>query len=122
MCAQQARSGCSCAGPYGHRLFGYAHANCRETEESVRFTRKGEGAFKLGWARVNFNYFMDAAEADFLRRAVEQVAESGWKLLPFYEQNPASGQYSHRSFNRQDSLRLMSELHFEPGVTRYRTM
>jgi hypothetical protein len=75
----------------------------------------------MGWARVNFNYFIDPKEADFVRRAIVQIASDGWKLLPFYHQNPLTGQYVHRSFKAHDSLRGLSELEFGVGSVRYRT-
>jgi len=83
--------------------------------------KTGENAIKMGWARVNFNYFIDPKEADFVRRAIVQIASDGWKLLPFYHQNPLTGQYVHRSFKAHDSLRGLSELEFGVGSVRYRT-
>jgi selenocysteine lyase/cysteine desulfurase len=50
----QARGGCSCAGPYGHRLLGIDLATSKEFEREI--VRGCEG-IKPGWVRVNFNYF-----------------------------------------------------------------
>lgn len=74
----------------------------------------------MGWARVNFNYFIDSKEADFVRRAIMQIADDGWKLLPFYQQNPVTGQYLHRSFKAHATLRTLSELEFGIGSACYR--
>ena len=75
----------------------------------------------MGWARVNFNYFIDPKEADFVRQAIMQIANDGWKLLPLYHQNPLTGQYVHRSFKAHNTLRRLSELEFGVGSARYRT-
>ena len=51
----QARGGCSCAGPYGHRLLGIDIERSHEFEREI--TGGCEG-IKPGWVRVNFNYFI----------------------------------------------------------------
>jgi selenocysteine lyase/cysteine desulfurase len=50
----QGRSGCSCTGPYGHRLYGVAAPGdeCAATMRHLA-AEHGEHAAKLGWARVN---------------------------------------------------------------------
>jgi len=89
----QSRGGCSCAGPYGHRLLGI------DIDRSVEFQREiGRGCegIKPGWIRVNFNYFISEGVFDFILRAVEFVATHGWKLLPHYSFDPESGLWRHR--------------------------
>ena len=61
----QARGGCSCAGPYGHRLLGIDVERSHEYERAI--TAGCEG-IKPGWVRVNFNYFIDE-EVFRVRRA-----------------------------------------------------
>ena len=59
----QSRGGCSCAGPYGHRLLGI------DIETSHAFEReisRGCEGIKPGWVRVNFNYFISEAVFDYL--------------------------------------------------------
>ena len=48
----QSRGGCSCAGPYGHRLLGIDLERSHEFEREI--TGGCEG-IKPGWVRVNFN-------------------------------------------------------------------
>ncbi|MFO0005044.1 MAG: aminotransferase, partial [bacterium] len=90
----QARGGCSCAGPYGHRLLGIDLTVSREFEQAV--VRGGEG-IKPGWTRMNFNYFLTEETFTFLLEAVELIASHGWALLPDYRFEPATGQWRHRS-------------------------
>ncbi|MGZ4497058.1 MAG: aminotransferase class V-fold PLP-dependent enzyme, partial [Nocardioides sp.] len=54
----QSRGGCSCAGPYGHRLLGIDLERSHEFEREI--TGGCEG-IKPGWVRVNFNYFVSDA-------------------------------------------------------------
>ena len=89
----QSRGGCSCAGPYGHRLLGI------DIERSHHFEReiaRGCEGIKPGWVRVNFNYFIEEAVFEFLLEAVHLVATDGWRLLPQYGFDPASGLWRHR--------------------------
>ncbi len=89
----QSRAGCSCAGPYGHRLLGIDQG----TSELYRdWVRKGFLGIKPGWCRVGFHYTMDDAEAGFVMDAVEFVARSGHCFLPLYAFDPITGLWSHR--------------------------
>jgi selenocysteine lyase/cysteine desulfurase len=88
----QARGGCSCAGPYGHRLLGIDRAHSRALRKEIS---NGCDGVKPGWVRVNFNYFISAAAADFIMDAVEMVAGDGHRLLPDYRFNPRTGLWRH---------------------------
>jgi selenocysteine lyase/cysteine desulfurase len=89
----QARGGCSCAGPYGHRLLGIDIETSHEFEREI--TGGCEG-IKPGWVRVNFNYFISDAVFEYIIEAVRMVAEDGWRLLPHYDFEPRSGLWFHR--------------------------
>ncbi len=89
----QARGGCSCAGPYGHRLLGI------DNETSVKIEHEvvgGCSVVKPGWVRINFNYFIPEEEFDYLVEAVHLIADRGWRLLPLYRFDAATGEWSHR--------------------------
>ena len=111
----QARGGCSCAGPYGHRLLGIDLTTSREFEREVLCGSEG---VKPGWARVNFNYFLSDEVVDFILSAVHFVAEHGWKLLPHYEFFPRTGQWRHRSGAAQAPLRL-TDISYRRGRLEY---
>ena len=89
----QVRGGCSCAGPYGHSLLGIdmEHSNAIEKEIT-----KGSTVLRPGWVRLNFNYFIDEEEFQYLLGAMERVAEHGWRLLPFYHFDEASGAWRYQ--------------------------
>jgi selenocysteine lyase/cysteine desulfurase len=99
----QSRGGCSCAGPYGHRLLGI------DIERSHSFEReiaRGCEGIKPGWVRVNFNYFISEAVFEYLLEAVHLVADQGWKLLGDYRFDPATGLWRHRRGLVEPPLRL----------------
>jgi len=96
----QSRAGCSCAGPYGHRLLGIDHP----TSELYRdWVRKGFHGIKPGWCRVGFHYTMDDAEADFVMDAIEFVAKQGHRFLRLYDFDNATGAWSHREYRSTDA-------------------
>ena len=89
----QARGGCSCAGPYGHRLLGI------DLETSSRFEdviAAGSEVLKPGWVRLNFNYFISDAEFEYIVDAVHMIASDGWRLLPLYTYETETGVWRHR--------------------------
>ena len=89
----QTRGGCSCAGPYGHRLL------CITPRRSAALRRQaslGYLGIKPGWIRISFNYFISDEVAEFLIDAVDMVATHGHRLLTAYTFDPRSGLWRHR--------------------------
>jgi selenocysteine lyase/cysteine desulfurase len=111
----QARGGCSCAGPYGHRLLGIDLERSREFEREI--SRGCEG-IKPGWVRVNFNYFISEAVFEFILDAVDLAAREGWRLLPQYRFDPPTGLWQHRGGVVEPPLSLL-DVRYEDGVMRY---
>ena len=106
----QSRGGCSCAGPYGHRLLGIDIERSHEFEHEI--THGCEG-IKPGGTRVSFNYFISETVFQYLVAAVDLVAEHGWKLLPEYRFNAATGLWRHHLGPVEPPLRL-SQLSYHP--------
>ncbi len=88
----QARGGCSCAGPYGHRLL---DIDLETSEEYEKVIATGVEILKPGWVRVGFNYFYSHEDAEMLLSAVEWIADNGEKMLPYYGFDSSTGVWSH---------------------------
>ena len=112
----QSRGGCSCAGPYGHRLLGIDIERSHEFEREI--THGCEG-IKPGWVRINFNYFISEAVFAYVVAAVALVAEHGWLLLPDYTFDQASGLWRHRLGPVEPPLRLREVSYAEDGTMTY---
>ena len=94
----QVRGGCSCAGPYGHSLLGMDMPYSRAIESEIK---QGNMLLRPGWVRLNFNYFIDEQEFEYLLKAMELVATSGWRMLPFYEVDAKSGVWRFQGQSNQ---------------------
>jgi selenocysteine lyase/cysteine desulfurase len=99
----QSRGGCSCAGPYGHRLLGIDLDRSHEFEREIAHGCEG---IKPGWVRVNFNYFISEPVFSYIVDAVRLVARHGWRLLGDYHFEPATGLWRHRRGLVEPPLRL----------------
>ena len=97
----QSRAGCSCAGPYGHRLLGI---DLETSEEYRAWVRKGFQGIKPGWCRIGFHYVMDDAEADYVIDAVIFLAEHGHRFQPLYRFDTRSGIWAHREHEEESEV------------------
>lgn len=89
----QSRAGCSCAGPYGHRLLGIDE---ERSEQYRKWIRQGYSGIKPGWCRISLHYVMDDAEVTYIADAVEFIAEKGHVFLPLYDFDLATGAWKHK--------------------------
>jgi selenocysteine lyase/cysteine desulfurase len=108
----QARGGCSCAGPYGHRLLGIDLDTSHQFEAAIA---EGCEGIKPGWVRVSFNYFIAEQEFRFMLEAVDLVAREGWRLLPRYRFDPATGVWRHADAPTELPMSL-ADISYEGGA------
>lgn len=112
----QTRGGCSCAGPYGHRLLGIDLDHSHAFERQIAAGCEG---IKPGWVRVNFNYFVDDAVADYIIEAVRLVAREGWRLLGDYRFDAATGLWHHRDGVVEPPASLLDVRYGDDGTMVY---
>ena len=112
----QSRGGCSCAGPYGHRLLGIDIDRSHEFEREIASGCEG---IKPGWVRVSFNYFISDAVFRYIVAAVSMVAEHGFKLVPLYRFEPATGLWRHEAGPVEPPLRLAQLSYDADGVLQF---
>jgi selenocysteine lyase/cysteine desulfurase len=112
----QSRGGCSCAGPYGHRLLGIDLDHSRRFESEIEHGCEG---IKPGWVRVNFNYFISEPVFRYVVEVVHLVADHGWRLLRDYRFDIASGLWRHRDGPVEPPLRLADLGYDSAGHLRY---
>lgn len=96
----QSRAGCSCAGPYGHRLLEIDEPTSERYRACIA---DGYSGIKPGWCRIGFHYVMDDAEADFVIEAVEFLATHAHRFLSLYDFDVQSGAWTHKQTADEDS-------------------
>ncbi len=101
----QSRGGCACAGPYAHRLLDISPARAEELRDAVL---DGFEVVKPGWTRLNFSYFIEPAEFEFLLDAIEFIADHGERFIPEYECDWRSGAWRHRHDEAQPDLLILA--------------
>jgi selenocysteine lyase/cysteine desulfurase len=109
----QARSGCFCAGPYLHRTYAIDELWSKRMEAEVA---KGQNGAKLAFTRLTFNYFISEAVFAYIVDAVHLLAREGWRLLPTYRFDPATGLWRHRDAAPDPATSLRDYLNEPPGT------
>lgn len=113
----QSRAGCSCAGPYGHRLL---NIDADKSERYRHAVKDGYCGMKPGWCRVGPHWVMDDAEVDYVIAAVHFVARHGHDFLCLYDFDLCTGTWTHKQakdeltrFSLDAALRLQEG---EPAI------
>ena len=87
----QARGGCACAGPYGHRLLGLGPAQGAAIRTAVL---AGQEMARPGWTRLNLSWVMPTATVDHILTAVTRLAAEQATLAQGYLADPATAPYA----------------------------
>jgi hypothetical protein len=88
----QNRAGCSCAGPYGHRLLGIDRARSEAYRAQIA---RGLVGLKPGWVRVTLPYYASEEDVEFILSAIEFVADHGKQFVPEYRLGWLDGVWRH---------------------------
>jgi len=104
----QSRAGCSCAGPYGHRLLDIDEETSEEYRSCVV---DGFSGIKPGWCRISMHYVMDDLEVDFLLDAIDFIAQYGGLFLRLYDFDLYDG-----SWNKKDDKTSLERFSLEAAL------
>lgn len=90
----QTRAGCSCAGPYGHKLLSI------DKVISNRFVHlvedRGLNGMKPGWVRLNLHYSFSADEFDYICDALDYLITNSYRFIPLYEFDFYTGEWAYK--------------------------
>ena len=101
----QTRGGCSCAGTYGHYLFGVSQdLSDRITSE----ISQGNCTEKPGWMRMSIHPTMSDEEVEFIMDGIEALANNFKDWAQDYELNLAQGKVQYK--DESDSLSVQNEV------------
>jgi selenocysteine lyase/cysteine desulfurase len=98
----QTRAGCSCAGPYGHRLLNIDQEISRYYQCLIGVD-KFHG-IKPGWVRLNLHYSLSISEFEYLISALKFAIEKAHLLLPLYHFEMMLGDWNYIGYENQKFL------------------
>lgn len=90
----QARSGCACAGPYGHDLLGFSE---EQTEAARQAVLAGDAGARPGWCRISLHWSLDDEEIDYLIETIAVLARHAPALAGLYAEDRTSGAWRLRA-------------------------
>lgn len=88
----QARGGCSCAGTYGHYLFGIGKEASNAIMDQVV---RGNLSQKPGWVRLSLHPIMTDREVITIADAIEQIAANADNWARDYRYYPQTNDFRH---------------------------
>ena len=93
----QARSGCACAGPFGHELLSI---DKNISDKFVNLILDVKNGFKPGWTRIGSHYTLTKADSDFIFKALKAVSIFGPFYINDYKFSPTSGEWAVPFFEK----------------------
>lgn len=112
----QTRGGCQCSAMFGQELLGIDLKFSREMKDALM---NGIELMRIGFARVNFAYFIEDAEIDYAVDAIEFVANYGWMFLPHYKFDSDTGIWKNRDEHEQKLRHWIGEIDYSSGSMQY---
>lgn len=92
----QTRGGCSCAGTYGHFLYGIGQEKSHEVWERIN---SDDLSIKPGWIRLSIHPTMTEEDIAFICNAVKGVAQNWETWQNDYKYDMHTNEFYHKSFN-----------------------
>ncbi len=89
----QMRGGCSCAGTYGHFLFGVDRGKSREITEKID---SGDLSLKPGWVRMSIHPTTSNAELEYIFEALQSIVQNIEKWEKDYIFSPSTAEFNHK--------------------------
>lgn len=91
----QTRSGCACAGTYGHYLLQVSHEQSQKITEKINH---GDLSEKPGWVRLSLHPTMSNEELHTIIVALKEISENINEFKLDYNYIPAKNEFYHNTF------------------------
>jgi hypothetical protein len=115
----QSRSGCLCASMFGQTMLGVDLSLSREYKEALF---DGNEVLRLGYTRINLNFFIPDEEIDYVLSAIEFIAQYGWMFLPHYQFEAETGVWVNREEKESRVRQWLGQIDYSNGRMEYRTL
>uniref|UniRef100_A0A7S3MXF4 Uncharacterized protein n=1 Tax=Strombidium inclinatum TaxID=197538 RepID=A0A7S3MXF4_9SPIT len=111
----QTRAGCQCSTVSGQKFLGIDLNLSRRYKEALMNEQE---VLRIGFCRLNFNYFFSREDCEYILRCIEFVAEYGWMFLPHYSVN-LGGKWGNIVENQLPRRRWLKEISYDSGKMTY---
>ena len=74
---------------------------------------------RIGFIRINFNYFANEDETDYILNALEFICKHGWMLLPHYKFDIDTGVWINRDESEIKLRSWLGEIDYSSGSMQY---
>jgi len=102
----QTRSGCSCAGTYGHYLL---HISQQRSREIIDELEHDHHLKKPGWVRMSIHPTMSDREINFILDSIVEIVENVEEMSGDYDYDPDLKRFIHNSTNVNSISPLVSD-------------
>ena len=103
---------------YGQKMLGIDLTLSREYKQALF---DGNEVLRLGYTRINLNYFLPAEELEYVLKSIEFIAEYGWMFLPHYQFEPETGIWVNREEKESRVRSWLGQIDYSSGAMSYRT-
>lgn len=83
---------------YGQKILGVDLKLSREFKDALF---DGNEVLRVGFTRLNLNFFLTVEEQDYIINAIEFISNYGWMFLPHYQFEPENGYWVNRDEKEQ---------------------
>ena len=104
---------------YGQLLLGIDIKLSREIKEALF---DGNEVLRMGFTRVNINYFLKEEVVDYILDAIEFVANYGWMFLPHYQFEAETGIWVNREEKEIQVRSWLGQIDYSNGHMEYKTV
>ncbi|GMI09175.1 hypothetical protein TrLO_g12376 [Triparma laevis f. longispina] len=107
----QARSGCMCAGPYSQALLGISPSLADTILEHLSAKDDTE-LLRPGYLRISLSYYTPPSTVDYIVKAVSFISTHGYKLLPQYTCDAATGDWHHINDKKEKQRKWLTGIDY----------
>jgi hypothetical protein len=79
---------------------------------------EGHEMFRMGYTRINFPWFFNDEDVEYVVSAVEFVCKFGWMFLPVYKFDPDQNIWVNRNEKEQTQRVWLGEVDYSSGELR----
>jgi selenocysteine lyase/cysteine desulfurase len=95
----QARSGCACAGPFGHDLL---HIKKGDSDKFINLILNVKNGFKPGWTRIGAHFTLSNEEMEYVFNAIHAISAFGPLFINDYDFNAQTGSWTKANYKKKE--------------------